>query len=455
MRVPVFKLLRFYSIASLAAVLVTAVLLAWLYRQVAISGIVQLAERTNMTLANAAMNPIKPVLFEFLDTAADFGRGSATPPPLPPELINSIKALMQDRNVVRVKIFNRHGVVVFSTKPSQIGDDQNPNEGFNIAINGGVGSSLIYRDTFNAFDRATEEDNLMQTYLPVRASPAEPIHGVFELYTDVNRLVHQTERTEFIVVTGSVLILSLLYGTLILIVRRANKTIELQQRTISERTETLELLSAQMLKSEEANKQKLALELHEGLAQTLAALKLKAENGKQDHADDATAGSAQSIIPALQEAIQEVRTLATDLRPSSLDDLGLLPTINWLCRELEQRHPDIRIERHIALQEQDIPKPLKAILYRVIVSVLNDLAQHTRSGSVHLGLWLDGDTLTLLIDDTAAEALDTTAVPMAKIDPRLRAGFARMEELTTLSGGTFSASAHSGGGTALRASWQV
>lgn len=450
-----FKLLRFYSIASLAAVLVTAVLLAWLYRQVAISGIVQLAERTNMTLANAAMNPIKPVLFEFLDTAADFGRGSATPPPLPPELINSIKALMQDRNVVRVKIFNRHGVVVFSTKPSQIGDDQNPNEGFNIAINGGVGSSLIYRDTFNAFDRATEEDNLMQTYLPVRASPAEPIHGVFELYTDVNRLVHQTERTEFIVVTGSVLILSLLYGTLILIVRRANKTIELQQRTISERTETLELLSAQMLKSEEANKQKLALELHEGLAQTLAALKLKAENGKQDHADDATAGSAQSIVPALQEAIQEVRTLATDLRPSSLDDLGLLPTINWLCRELEQRHPDIRIERHIALQEQDIPKPLKAILYRVIVSVLNDLAQHTRSGSVHLGLWLDGDTLTLLIDDTAAEALDTTAVPMAKIDPRLRAGFARMEELTTLSGGTFSASAHSGGGTALRASWQV
>jgi len=455
MRVPVFKLLRFYSIASLAAVLVTAVLLAWLYRQVAISGIVQLAERTNMTLANAAMNPIKPVLFEFLDTAADFGRGSATPPPLPPELINSIKALMQDRTVVRVKIFNRHGVVVFSTKPSQIGDDQNPNEGFNIAINGGVGSSLIYRDTFNAFDRATEEDNLMQTYLPVRASPAEPIHGVFELYTDVNRLVHQTERTEFIVVTGSVLILSLLYGTLILIVRRANKTIELQQRTISERTETLELLSAQMLKSEEANKQKLALELHEGLAQTLAALKLKAENGKQDHADDATAGSAQSIVPALQEAIQEVRTLATDLRPSSLDDLGLLPTINWLCRELEQRHPDIRIERHIALQEQDIPKPLKAILYRVIVSVLNDLAQHTRSGSVHLGLWLDGDTLTLLIDDTAAEALDTTAVPMAKIDPRLRAGFARMEELTTLSGGTFSASAHSGGGTALRASWQV
>lgn len=453
MGVPVFKLLRYYSIASLLAVLVTAVLLGWLYRQVAISGIIQLAERTNMTLAYAAMNPIRATLFEFLEAATDAGPRNTTPPPLPPELMRSIGALMQDRTVVRVKIFNRHGVVVFSTKPSQIGDDQNPNEGFNIAINGGIGSSLIYRDTFNTFDGATEDDNLMQTYIPIRASPAEPIHGVFEVYTDVNRLVHQTERTEFIVFGGSILILLALYAVLVFIVRRASNTIELQQQTISDRTATLELLSAQMLKSEESQKQRLGFELHEGLAQTLAALKLKVENGGVHKPDGVSASSADAIIPALQEAIQEVRTIATELRPPSLDDLGLLPTISWFCREFEQRHPEIRIERHIAVQEHEIPTHLKAILYRIIVSVLNDLAQHTKSGALHLGLWLDGDTLTLLIDDTATEVLETTAVPLGNIDPQLRAGFARMEELTTLSGGTFAASAHGGGGTALRASW--
>lgn len=450
-----FRFLRFYSITSLVAVIATVLALTWFYRQVAIQSIFQLAERGNLTLARAAMNPIKPVLLEFLDVAADFRPGSTTPPPLPAELARSITALMQDRSVVRIKIFNQRGVVVFSTKPSQVGDFQNHNEGFNIAINGGVGSDLVYRDTFNSFDGSTEEDNLMQTYIPIRGSPAEPIKGVFELYADVNNLVHGVERNEFIILAGAALVLSALYAVLILIVRRANQTIERQQRTIRERTETLELLSAQMLKGEESNKRKLAFELHEGLAQTLAAVKLQVENGRHNHHAGDAAASVDSIVPALQEAIQEARAIATELRPPSLDDLGLLPTINWFCREFEEQHPDIRIERKIALQEQDIPAPLKAILYRIIASVVNDLAQHTKSGAIHLGLWLDRGSITLLIDDTATEALDRTVIPLANIDPELRAGFARMEELATLSGGTFSASRHHGGGTTLRASWQV
>jgi signal transduction histidine kinase len=446
----VFKLLRYYSVASLVAVLATAILLTWFYRQVAIQGIVQLAERSNLTLARAAMNPIKPALLAFLETAADFQPGNTTPPPLPAELSDSIQALMQDRSVVRIKLYSPRGVVVFSTRPDQIGNDKSNNQGFITALSGGVGSALIYRDTFNRFDGTTEEDNLMQTYIPVRASPAEPIQGVFELYADVNSLVHQTERTEFIIMAGATLILSALYAVLILIVRRANNTIEQQQRTIRERTETLELLSAQMLKSEESHKQKLAVDLHEGLAQTLAALKLKVENGRHG---EVAAGSADSIIPLLQAAIQEVRAMATDLRPPSLDDLGLLPTLNWVCREFERAHPGIRIERQIPLQEQDVPSPLKVIIYRIIVSVLEGMGQHTNTGKIHLGLWRENHALVLLLDNIPTEMLDRTVTPLVNIDPQSHAGFARMEELTTLSGGVFRASHHSGGGTTLRATW--
>jgi signal transduction histidine kinase len=448
-----FKLLRYYSLASLAAILATAILLAWFYRQVAIQGTVQLAERSNLTLARAAMNPMKPSLIEYLSVSESLRPDSAGHPPLPPVMLESINSLMQDRTVVRIKLFNRHGVVVYSTKPTQIGDEQNHNQGFTTAIRGGVGSALAYRDTFNSFDGATEEDNLMQTYIPIRASPAEPIQGVFELYTDVNNLVHQIERTEFIIMGGAILILSALYAVLVLIVRRANTTIELQQRTIQERTETLEVLSAQMLKSEESHKKKIAFDLHEGLAQTLAALKLNVENGRHREADDEAARSIDSIIPLLQEAIQEVRTIAADLRPPSLDDLGLLPTLNWLCREFETQHPGIRIERQITLQEHDFPTPLKVILYRIIASVLSDMAQNTHTGRIYLALWLDDGALTLLIDDTATAALDRTAIPLANIDPQMRAGFARMEELTTLSGGVFSASHHADGGATLRATW--
>ena len=451
-----FRLLRYYSVASIVAVLATAVMLTWFYRQVAVQGIFKLAERSNLTLARTAMNSIKPELIEFLHVVSDHTPNRTPSRALPHELTASIRNLMQDRSVVRIKLYNRHGVVAYSTKPTQIGNDQSNNPGFISAINGGVGGALIYRDTFNSFDGTTEEDNLMQTYVPVRASPAEPVQGVFEIYTDVNHLAHQIERTEFIIIIGALLILSALYAALVLVVRHAGNIIELQQRTILERTQTLEVLSAQMLKSEESHKKDIAYELHEGLAQTLSAIKLHLENHwSKGTAEDANPQPSGTIIPILRDAIQEVRTIASNLRPSSIDDLGLLLTINRLCREVEQQHPDIRVERQIHLQENDVPPPLKIILYRIIVAAFDDMAQQTHAGRITLALWLDDSTLTLLIDDTETNALDKTAIPLMNIDPLQRAGFARMEELTTLSGGEFRASHHARGGTTLRSAWNV
>jgi two-component system, NarL family, sensor kinase len=448
---PMFKLLRYYAGASLVAVLATAALLTWFYREVAIDGIVQLAERNNTNLAQIAMSPNKDDLLAFLDTTADFRPGT-TSAPLPPELAESIADVMEDDNAIaKIKIYNRHGVVVFSTNPSQIGKDQSGNKGVLAAMRGGVLSELVFRDTFNSFDRGTEEDNLMQTYLPVRAAPADPVRGVFEIYADVNGMVHHAEKTEFIILAGALAIMSALYAVLIFVVRHANNIIVVQQRTITERNTTLAVLADRMLKSEESHKQKVAFELHEGVAQTLAAVKLKAESNQRDQQPGAqAAASANSLIPMLQEVIQDVRAIATDLRPASLDELGLLPTVHGLCREFEQRHPGIRIERRISLDERDIPPPLKGILYGIIVSVFDDIAFHTKAARVRLGLELDDDELVLLIDEYGG-ALDGRPSLRADGEPLARTG--RMRELTTLSRGVFTAARRTDGGATLRAVW--
>lgn len=73
-----FKLLRYYSAASLVAIFAAAVLLIWFYRQVAIQGIVQLAERSNMNLAQIAMDPIKPELLNSLTLQRIFIRVAPT-----------------------------------------------------------------------------------------------------------------------------------------------------------------------------------------------------------------------------------------------------------------------------------------------------------------------------------------------------------------------------------------
>jgi signal transduction histidine kinase len=294
----------------------------------------------------------------------------------------------------------------------------------------------------------------MQTYIPIRTSAVEPVQGVFEIYTDVNDLVHQIERTEFIIIAGVLLILTALYAALLLVVRRARNIIESQHQTIRERTETLEILSARMLKSEESNKKKIAVELHEGLAQTLSAVKLNLENNRQKiNGDDTVGQSMAAIIPVLQTAIEDVRTIATELRPSSIDDLGLLTTISSLCRNFQRQHPGIRIQQDISLQEKDIPAPLKVILYRIIVLALNDIALHTDSDRILIALGRHGETLTLLIDDAPSEAPDLAATTLVEIDPHAESRFTKMLELTTLSGGSFAAARPSAGRIMLRAAW--
>src|SRR2546423_4003056 len=265
--------------------------------------------------------------------------------------------------VVRLKIYNAGGVVVFSTKFEQLGERHEKNGGFESALAGRVVSSLTYRDSFNPFDRQTEDDNLIQSYIPVRRSATEPIVGVFEIYTDGNPLVSRNERAELQILAGVGAILALLYIALLYVVRGASRIIERQQQTIRERTAALELLSAQMLSSEQQEKRRMALELHEGLAQTLCSIKVHLEDRLERLRGGDANGAEERVIPILQRAIDDVRNLASRLRPSSLDELGLLPTLEWLCHSFEQRHPDMRVHQNLALPQADPPAPLKIVIF--------------------------------------------------------------------------------------------
>lgn len=446
--------MRFYSIASFISIFLAAALLTLFYRQVTIQGIVRLAERSNLALAQTTLNSVRPALIEYLSSVAPLGPQEIVERKLSSELARAIAGLMDGTSIVRVKIYTRNGMVAFSTKPNQIGQNQKDNPGYISAINGQVLSSLVYRDTFNRFEgEISEEDNLMHTYVPVRHSPAEPIQGVFELYADVTPLVKENERIMFIILAGAEFILATLYFVLILVVRRARNVIEAQQQTIRERTATLEILSSRLLKSEELEKKKIANDLHEGLAQTLSAIKTTVESSRQHIAgDDEKARSLDSIVPVLQSAIQEVRTIATELRPSSLDDLGLIPTIGWYCREYERLHPAVQVIREISLTEDKIPVPLKIVIYRVIESVFENIAQHS---------YTDRIVLTLLEEEEegaiSVEICESPTEPSARMDPtpdpHLR--FAEAQERTTLSGGVFAARRDRAGRVTVSAAWPV
>jgi signal transduction histidine kinase len=207
-----------------------------------------------------------------------------------------------------------------------------------------------------------------------------------------------------------------------------------------------------LLEGDELQKKKIAADLHEGLAQTLSAIKVNVENSRLKNSFDASAQSLGAIVPVLQHAIHEVRTIATELRPSSLDDLGLLPTLRWFCREFERRHPAISIQREISLAETNIPPLLKIDIYRIIESVFKNIAKYSHTDRISLALHLADTHIHLLIGDTP-----TVLPAIAPAEPGIEAQFrfAEMKERTALSGGAFSTMLEDTGWVTLRASWAI
>ena len=443
------RFVRNYTILSLVSLLVGLTLFVVTYRLVAVESIVHLAQQNNITYGKSALRQIEAVLGDYLESTSAFTSGKAKESALPEPLATAISDLMSDRGVARLKIYNARGVVVFSSRRDQIGAEQSGNVGFQNAMRGEVTAKLIYRDSFNAFDRATEDDNLVQTYIPVPRVPTERVKGVLELYTDVNNLVRQAELSELRILAAGAIIIPLLWGAMLYFVSRTARIIANQQETIRERNATLANLSAHMMQSEEAERRRVAIHLHEGIAQTLSAIKLSLESAAAradtaGHRDDA-------IVPLLQRTIGEVRTMAMELRPPALDDLGVLPAIAALCREVKANFPHLEIDSEFDTAESEIPSPLKIVLYRSLAIALYDLARTRQATVAHVILRTRDDEVILAIEHNGHTGwgTETSGVP----DDSSAAPIGPLRERVILTGGELTVERDERGRTSLRMRW--
>lgn len=218
--------------------------------------------------------------------------------------------------------------------------------------------------------------------------------------------------------------------------------------------EELRLLSSQLLTAEENERGRIARELHDGLGQSLSAIKFKLEEvfsavGKGiGEADVESLGATISLV---QNSVEEVRRITMDLRPSTLDDLGILATITWFSREFQKIYSAIKVEKEINVDENDVPESLKIIIFRVLQEALNNAAKHSEADLVHLRLGKTDGCLELAVEDNGKgfEVEEALAVPSSERG----FGLGSMKERTELSGGTFVIDSIKGKGTTVRASW--
>jgi PAS domain S-box-containing protein len=215
----------------------------------------------------------------------------------------------------------------------------------------------------------------------------------------------------------------------------------------------LRLLSSRLLSAQEDEKRGIALELHDSVAQNLAAARmfLKPHLGAPA-GSPLPGGSLKRIFSMLGDCIDELRGIIDGLRPSVLEDLGLITALNSYCAKFQSLNQGIRVEREITAQERDIPKRLKIVIYRILQEGLNNVAKHSRARTVKVSLRGGEDGIELCIEDDGV-GFDVAGPQSQGLGHGI--GLSSMKERAHFSGGAVSIHSRKEAGTTVLVSWHA
>ncbi|MFN2246298.1 MAG: PAS domain-containing sensor histidine kinase [Candidatus Promineifilaceae bacterium] len=174
------------------------------------------------------------------------------------------------------------------------------------------------------------------------------------------------------------------------------------QENIEKHRRQLQRLSAQLIAAREAESKRISQELHDVIGQSLTAVSINLAQIKQDLSADEPAAVwgrlAESEI-LISQTLAETRKLALELRPTMLDDLGLIPTLRWYIHQFEKRLNIPVAFTSAGKISQPLSPELETVIYRVVQEGLTNVARHARAGEVAIKLNYQPDRTLLIISD--------------------------------------------------------
>jgi signal transduction histidine kinase len=239
-------------------------------------------------------------------------------------------------------------------------------------------------------------------------------------------------------------------------------TVQALQNEIEEHRETeaelrrsqqqLRKLSRTILDAQENERKLIAQEIHDSISGSLAAIKLALEEKLDSMGQNPVPQviSLEKIISQVDETIKESRRISVHLRPSLLDDLGLLSTIFAFCRDFENLHPGLQIEQQVDIAENEVPEMLKVVVYRILQEAMNNAAKHSDANRICLKLDKRDNRIEFSIADNGCgfdpeEKFSQSAVLSGF-------GLSSMRDRTILCDGRFKIISRKGEGTTVHVS---
>jgi PAS domain S-box-containing protein len=223
------------------------------------------------------------------------------------------------------------------------------------------------------------------------------------------------------------------------------------EKALQQSEKELHLLTSRLLTIQEDERRAIALDLHDTIAQNLVAIRIFMETKLKTMAGSPPPGvSLERIYSMVGECLAELRRILDHLRPSILDDLGLLIAIHRFCEEFQEVHHELRLEREITVKEKDIPEQYKIVVYRILQEALNNVSKHSQAKNLKVFLRKKTGGVELGIKDDGV-GFDTNQIHSKKLGEGI--GLSSIRERAYLSGGSVSIQTRKGKGTTLIISW--
>jgi signal transduction histidine kinase len=193
------------------------------------------------------------------------------------------------------------------------------------------------------------------------------------------------------------------------VLREANAALERQLR---ERTEQLELMVAEVSAAEERERRAIATDLHDDLVQLLNVIALRIETIAKAHGGATLHEHLDGLRELVRKCNDSTRSLALQLSPPVLDQLGLVPALAWLAEEMQRVHG-----LKVVMLDDGAPKPLghveRAMVFRAVRELLINVAKHASVSQATLETIRRGDRMIITVSDTGVGFTPESALATA------------------------------------------
>lgn len=367
------------------------------------------------------------------------------------------------RKVVRFKLWDRNGTILYSSDKAQSGD-RFPVDGLLAAAFAGTVQSRIsdLGDLDNASERAHWSE-LLEVYVPLRTGANGRVGTVAEFYHSTENLgrdIRAAKRRSWVLVAIAT---AAMYLLLLGMVRRANNTILDQQRDLNRQLQQLRTtigenermrgqLREAVARTTALNEQflhRVAADLHDGPAQEIALALMRLEAlGEARYGAGGAGGDKpydfENIYRALNASLAELRDMASELGMPKIADLSLADTVRRAVSDFEDKsETTVQMEVDDALEEA--PLALRITVYRLLQESLNNGWLHARGAAQQVRARRDGGQALVEVADQGPGF-----VPQAAFESG-RLGLAFMRERVRMLGGVFEITSEPGRGTRILA----